>query len=239
MLGLGCLSHSIELHALQEIDDEAAALSAAIEAVELKLKGDRELDDARRSLQYLDQQLKRLRGRQRRTESEIEEMNKRIVPDQKRLYDGSIHSPKDLEVLQREVNFLVANRSRLEDTLLEHLAEIEEVERQQREAATQVAQLESRWETQQLELRQDARKLGDKLAEVTKRRNGQSILVPPRMLHLYDDLRRRKGGVAVAPIRSGGCGSCRVTLPGALKSKALDPDTLVQCPNCERILTLG
>ena len=117
------MSQSIELLALQDIDDEVASLSAAIEAIANKLKGDRRLDDARRQAQYFDQQLKRLRSRQRRTETEIEELNVRIVPDQKRLYDGSIRSPRDLEALQKELDFLIGNRGRLEDRLLEQLAE--------------------------------------------------------------------------------------------------------------------
>jgi predicted nucleic acid-binding Zn-ribbon protein len=233
------LSQSIELLALQEIDDEVASLTAAIEAIANKLKGDAALDDARRQLQYFDQQLKRLRSRQRRTEADIDELNTRIVPDQKRLYDGSIRSPKDLEALQKEVDFLVGNRSRLEDTLLEQLAELEEMETRRRTADERVAQLELAWETQQLELRQDSRKLEERLVTSTRRREGQVHRAQPRPLHLYEDLRRRKGGVAVAPIKGGACSGCRVQLPGAVKSRALDPDVIVQCPNCERILTLG
>ena len=233
------MSQSIELLALQEIDGEVASLTAALEAIAHKLKGDAELDDVRRQVQYFDQQLKRLRTRQRRTETDIDELNIRIVPDQKRLYDGSIRSPKDLEALQKELDFLLRNRSRLEDTLLEQLAEIEEMDAKRAAAAARVDQFEARWEGQQLELRQDSRKLEERLATATKRREGQAHRAQPRPLHLYEDLRRRKGGVAVSPIKSGACSGCRVQLPGAVKSRALDPDVIVQCPNCERILTVG
>jgi predicted nucleic acid-binding Zn-ribbon protein len=233
------LSQSIELLTLQEVDNELASLAAAIEAIAARLKGDAELDNARRQLQYLDQQLRRARARQKRTESDIDELNVRIIPDEKRLYDGSLRSPRDLEALQKEVHFLVGNRSRLEDALLEQLGEVEDLEARRRDIAKQTKSLETRWEAQQLELRQDSRKLEEKLATVARRREQLATRAAPRPLHLYEDLRRRKGGVAVAPIKAGACSSCRVSLPGALKSRALDPDSIVQCPNCERILVLG
>lgn len=233
------MSQSIELLALQEIDDEVAGLTAASEAIANRLKGNPELDDLRRQAQYFDQQLKRLRSRQRRTESDIADLNVRIVPDQKRLYDGSIRSPKDLEALQKELDFLLGNRARLEDTLLEQLGEVEDVESQRAHAAARIDELEASWETLQLELRQDSRKLEEQLATALRRRSSQAAKASPRPLHLYEGLRLRKGGVAVAPIRAGACSSCRISLPGAVKSRALDPDIIVQCPNCERILTLG
>lgn len=233
------MSKSFDLLSLQEIDDEAAALRASSDGVAARLKGNAALDDARRELQYLEEEIKKRRARQRRIETEIDDLNAKIEPEEKRLYDGSITSPKELQSLQKELDFLTGNRSQLEERLLGQLSQIEELEPRRRTVAGRIETLEREWETTQSSLRQESRQLEDKLAKVEKRRAEQRSDVPPRTLALYDSLRERKGGVAVAPIKAGACSSCRVTLPGNLKSKTVDKDSIVQCPNCERILTLG
>ena len=52
----------------------------------------------------------------------------------------------------------------------------------------------------------------------------------------YEDLRRRKGGVAVTHLRAGACTGCRVSVPPSARKRALDPEAPALCPNCERIL---
>ena len=52
----------------------------------------------------------------------------------------------------------------------------------------------------------------------------------------YEDLRRRKGGVAVTHLQAGACTGCRVSVPASARKLALDPEAPTLCPNCERIL---
>ena len=233
------MSQSFELLTLQEIDNEVAALNAAIESLEGRLTGNTVLADARRELQYVEEELRKRRSRQRRVEADIDEVNAKIAPDEKRLYDGSITSPKELESLQKELEFHVGVRNGHEDRLLKILSEIEELSSRRKAAQQRVDDLESEWESSQVALRGDLRQLEENRTGVLRRRDEQKGRVAPRPLGLYEDLRPRKGGVAVSPIRAGACSSCRVALPGVVRSRTLDKDAVVQCPNCERILTPG
>ena len=54
----------------------------------------------------------------------------------------------------------------------------------------------------------------------------------------YEDIRKRRGGVAIARVAGGNCGACRVGIPEAVRKQAFG-DGLAQCPNCERILYVG
>ncbi len=233
------MSQSFDLLTLQEIDNEAAAIHAAIESMEARLKGNVALGDARRELQYVEEELRKRRSRQRRVEADIDEVNAKLVPEEKRLYGGSITNPKELESLQKELAFLAGVRSGHEERLFKVLSEIEDLTPRLKAARQSVETLEQEWEAAQLSLRQELRQVTDNLGGVERRRNEQKAKILPRTLGLYEELRPRKGGVAVAPIKAGACSSCRVSLPGAVRSKTLDKDAVVQCPNCERILTPG
>ncbi len=233
------MSTVLELLTLQGLDDEAAALRAALADVERRLAGDEELMNARRAFSEADGRVAEVRRRQRRLEDEIETLSDKIAREEKRLYDGSVKNPKELTSLQHEVESLKAHRSPLEDDLIAVLDELEREERQRKEAAKALAQLEALRESHLVELRREARRLNDAILKADARREIQKTKVPPRPLATYEDLRRRKGGMAVAKISAGSCTGCRVSVPDAIRRRAMSGTDLVQCPNCERILSMG
>lgn len=129
-----------------------------------------------------------------------------------------------------------AARSQQEDALVEVLDRAEAIERQRSELHSEVARLEARWARVQEELRAEAGRLGDAITGIERRRDTQKTKVPPPLLTTYEDLRRRKGGTAVAKIQGNTCAGCRIGIPDALRSRALAGVAVAQCPSCERIL---
>ncbi|MGE5597507.1 MAG: zinc ribbon domain-containing protein [Hyphomicrobiales bacterium] len=233
------MSQVLEVLTLQGLDDEAAALRAALADVERRLQGDEELLDARRRLVAAETTAQAIQQRQRRLEDEVESLSDKISREDTRLYDGAVKSARELSSLQQEVEHLKENRGKLEDELIAVLDEAEAADRERRDAIRLVGQLEERWEQVSQELRREGRRLTDAIARADARREIQKTNITPRALHLYEDLRRRKGGMAVARISAGTCQGCRVSIPDAIRRKALSPVDLAQCPNCERILAVG
>jgi predicted nucleic acid-binding Zn-ribbon protein len=233
------VSQVSELVALQAVDDEAAALQAALADVERQLRGNPELDSARRELASAEAELAEVLRQQRRIDGEIEGLTARIEPEEKRLYDGSVKNPKELGNIQHEIDLLKERRSHFEDELLDVLARLEVAERSRAAAAKSVAKLEAGWEHQQQELRHEVRRLSDSLALTERRRAVQQGKVGARSLSVYEAVRKKRGGGAVARIQGGACGGCRITIPDALRRRAFSSELLAQCPNCERILYIG
>ncbi|OAI44492.1 hypothetical protein AYO38_02200 [bacterium SCGC AG-212-C10] len=224
---------------LQGLDDEAAALRAALSDVEQRLRGDEDLDAARRELAEAESRLAEFQREQRRCDAAIADHNAKIGPDEKRLYDGSIKNPKELASLQHEIEYLRAARGKHEDELLEIMARLEVADRERTRLRTLVAQMEKRWEVRQQELRLETVRLGDAIGRADQKRNAHKPAIPPRSLQLYEDLRRKKGGLAVARLQAGNCTGCRVQVPDAVRKKVFSPAQLAQCPQCERILYAG
>lgn len=233
------MSQVTELVALQAVDDEAAALQAAVADVERQLRGNAELDAARRELATAEAELTEVQRQQRRIDGEIEGLTAKIEPEEKRLYDGSVKNPKELGNIQHEIDLLKERRSQFEDELLDVLARLETAERSRATAAKAVIKLEAGWEHQQQELRHELRRLSDSLALTERRRQVQQGKVGARALSVYEAVRKKRGGGAVARIQGGACGGCRIAIPDALRRRAFSSELLAQCPNCERILYIG
>ncbi|MBI5947223.1 MAG: hypothetical protein HY875_03700 [Chloroflexi bacterium] len=233
------MSEVLDILTLQGFDDEAAALHAALADVEQRLLGDPELVEARRVLGEAEAALKAVRADQRRLEDEVERLSDKIAPEEKRLYDGSVRNPKELSSIQHELQALTAQRGRFEDQLLEVLSKLEAATNARQAAAAKVQELEANWAKQSQQLRHDALRLNDAIARADLKREAQKAKISPRSFQMYEDLRRRKGGLAVARMQGGACTGCRVSLPDAVRRKAFSPVFVVQCPNCERILAAG
>ncbi len=228
-----------EIVTLQAIDDEASTYRAALDDVERRLRGSDELDAARRGLASADAALASVRTEQRGIEAQVEQLTAKIEPEERRLYDGSVKNPKELAGIQHEIESLKERRAGLEEQLLEVFSRVEINERERGRFARDVARLEALWERDQVDLRRESRRLGDSIARADQKREAQKARLTPRSLQLYEDVRRRRGGMAVAQIRGGVCSGCRITIPDAVRKRALSSEFPAQCPNCERILSMG
>ena len=62
--------------------------------------------------------------------------------------------------------------------------------------------------------------------------------LPADLVALYERIRESSGGLAAALLRGGRCGGCRLELSGVDRAavKAADPDEVVRCEECRRIL---
>ncbi|HMO55112.1 MAG TPA: hypothetical protein PJ994_11450, partial [Tepidiformaceae bacterium] len=173
------MSQVTEVRPLQEIDDEVATVRAAIEDVERRLRGNPELDQARRDFATAQSELQDAQRVQRRLDGDVAGLNARIQPEEKRLYDGSVRNPKELSNIQHEVELLKEQRSKLEDQLLDVMSRLEVAEREFSAAEKRLLQWEARWENEQTELRHELKKLGDLLARDEAKREIQKPKVNP------------------------------------------------------------
>lgn len=227
-----------DVRTLQEIDDEVAALDSSLAEVDARLARSEALEAAEAAFAAADAAFQEVRRAQRDLEAAIAALTAKIVPEETRLYDGSVRNPKELTAIQHEVEHLKSQRSGLEDRLLEVMETFEAASaaRAAAEADLAAARRARAADIEALEAKRAD--LAARLAAARARRDAQAARIPPASLRLYDDIRRRRGH-AVARIQGSSCTGCRVAIPESIRRKTFDPEALAQCPNCERILYVG
>src|SRR5262245_7950072 len=165
-------------------------------------------------------ELAAIRKEQRRIDGDVEGLSAKIAPEEKRLYDGSVRNPKELSSIQHEVELLKANRSKLEDQLLDVLARLETAEAEHQSAQKELIRAEALRAGETDTLNAEAARLSASLVSKEARRIGQQAKIQPRSLTIYEEVRRRHAGGAVARIAGGACGGCRVAIPEAVRRRA-------------------
>jgi predicted nucleic acid-binding Zn-ribbon protein len=193
----------------------------------------------------IDSELTELRGRladlersQKRVEDEVATLAAKGEAENKRLYSGTVTSPRELQAMQEEIDGLARRQRELEDDVLEIMEAAEPVHEQ-------IAQLEG-VRTNHLA---EAARLGDAIAAAELEIDGElgGVLgerdqlasgIPDDLLSTYERLRDRLGGVGVARLEGAQCMGCHLSIPAtevdAIRHAA--PGAMVFHEECGRIL---
>ncbi len=175
---------------------------------------------------------------ERRLESEAASLEAKIAAEERRLYDGSVANPKELESIQHEVANLRQRKRRVEDAVLEQMERRENLEGQlpvleaemaeERQRATEIEASSER------ELAEIEQSLGSRRAE----REALVTEFDEELLELYEDLRAQKKGVGAAVLRDGVCQGCHQKLAALELDRFKRAGGLRRCEYCRRILVV-
>jgi predicted nucleic acid-binding Zn-ribbon protein len=230
---------AVDLAELQDVDLALDRSRARLEQIAQEIQETEELREARAVKEEKERVLTGLRSRQRELEWEVDEVRKKASGVETKLYSGSIRNPKELQDLDAEMKSLKAQTARREDVLLSLLVEVEEAETELRLAAGNLASIEGEWAANRERLLKEKEELEPEVERLQAQRAERESAIDGAALSLYELLRSRKGGQAVARVERGMCQGCRITLPMLLLQKARTGAGLVQCVSCERILLVN
>ncbi|MCL0029284.1 C4-type zinc ribbon domain-containing protein, partial [Dehalococcoidia bacterium] len=80
--------------------------------------------------------------------------------------------------------------------------------------------------------------INDELPDLYERRKDMVSEVPPQTIAVYDNIRKVRGGHAVALVERGMCQACRISLPSTELQQARISQNIVRCDSCGRILVM-
>ncbi len=230
------MSNAETLYRLQTIDLEIDERNSRLQEVKAILEGNEELQRVRQVLQDGEKKLSQQRTKLRDRELEMQSLAHKIASVEDRLYSGHIKNPKELANLQEEVQYLRRRKGEHEDQVLETMIEVEESEASVTEQRERLARLEDDWQATQARLSAEQEELINRLSQLKAERTGLQRIIGATDLALYEDLRRRRSGRAVALLQGELCRACGVTIPTSQAQQARQGEELTLCDSCERIL---
>ena len=210
---------------LQEIDEGIQETEELAEARQLKIEKEEVLSG--------------LRSKQRELEWEVDQVRSKASEMEAKLYGGTVRNPKELSDLDTDVRALKAQASKREDVLLALMEEAETAEGEWRAAETEYSRIEGDWSANRKVLLDEKAELEPEVQRLELQRTEQLSEIDRASLRLYEILRERRAGHAVARVEQGMCQGCRITLPMSVLQKTRTGVGLVQCVSCERILLVG
>jgi predicted nucleic acid-binding Zn-ribbon protein len=226
-----------DLLSLQDTDQALDKALARLTEIEEALGETPELLAARETAAEKAAALAALRKDQKEREDAIEEIRSKSAEIEKKLYSGVVKNPKELQDYDAELRNLKDLTRKREDDELVVLEQAEAVEAEKGAADEGLAKLEAEWRAGQDSMLAEKASLEQEVERLREIRASQATDVDRRLIGLYDLLRERRGGTAVARVERGMCQGCRITLPMSVLQRARAGGTgVIQCVSCERIL---
>lgn len=233
------MNQAFHLHRLQQIDHQIDLAEAGNAEIEKILSGDISIKTAQAQVEQAEQELHQAQRVLKSAEFAVKEQQMKIAHSEGSLYSGNLHNPKELQDVQKEIASLKKYLGTLEDLQLEAMMHQEECE------AQDLAAREALQKAQATFLEKSAGLLGKKdqnlktLDRLQAERSAALSLVDQESLKIYDNLRKRKSGVAVTSVSDGSCSACGTNIRPSEVQNARAAQVLVFCVSCGRILYTG
>lgn len=225
------------LFRLEQLDAELEQRQATLLEVRLQQQRNAELDAAEARVASLRAREAAAGAEQRKLEGLLADLQAKIKRDHARLYGGAIIDPREIGSLQRELEHYGAQRSEVEDRLLDAMQLLETLQEQVQTVGRQTTANRAQWDAARPARDEQIRETIEAIQDLRSKREPLAAELDPRSAYLYQRLRANSGH-AISVVTDGVCQWCRVVIPQKDVQHARS-GTLVTCTNCGRILYLG
>ena len=185
-------------------------------------------------LEELSAELKRIELDLDKAEGELELLEVKLDEHETRLFAGGM-SARETEHMRLEVHSLRAQKDAREERVLAMLEDIDPARQAVAGLQEEIAALTTEKERLEGVIKEEWRKIDAELARKEERKTEATTPVPDDLMDLYENLRRIKEGVAIAPYDHGVCGGCHMALSPAEEEEAFSQE-IPRCVHCRRIL---
>ncbi len=224
------------LYNLQLLDTRIASISQKLKQIETLINEDQLVQNAKIELELAESQLLTANKSLLEIEDKVKTLQIKIEQSTSSLYSGSVKNPKELQDLQSELISLKHRISTLEDLQLDCMMLVEgySTERDIKEKNHKISIAEN--SEQKARLRGEADQLKKNLDNLFIERQAVSGSISQENLLIYDALRLKKRGVAVAKNEDTSCSACGSILRPSEIQTTRSSNSLTFCSTCGRII---
>jgi predicted nucleic acid-binding Zn-ribbon protein len=172
-----------------------------------------------------------------KAEADVAPVRQRLERDQQRADEGEVDA-RALSSLLDEIEHLKIRVVELEDAELEAMEAVERAEAELAQAEAAAAAVEAELGQARAEREAALDQARAEMAELRRRRQAVAEPLPVDLLELYEKLRARYSGVGAAELQGRRCAGCglEATTADYDSYRAADPDEVLRCAECQRIL---
>jgi uncharacterized protein len=175
---------------------------------------------------------------ERRIDDEARAVGDRADEVNKRLYSGTISSPRELQAMQADIDMLLRRRSDLEDEELEIMEKRETLDGELADLDAAIGELQARVSALRAEIAETEAEIDDELARETAARADLAKPIAESLLRDYERRRAQNRGAGAARLVGTTCQACHLTIPSteAEQIRRGAGSVVAYCDNCSAIL---
>ncbi len=127
----------------------------------------------------------------------------------------------------------------IEENVLETMERVEENKKTVQELEVEAQEAQKIFDVEKARLESQFAEMANELADLNQQQQRVADSVEKPLLARYNRLKTMRKGYAVAEVKDGACGGCRLQLPPQLVAEVRRGDELMDCSYCHRLLFMA
>jgi hypothetical protein len=223
------------LEELQQIDLEANEVKAELDALPARRsQADAAVVVARKAWEDARARLDANERERRQIESLLGMERDKVRKWEGRL--GEIKTPREYAALSREIDIAKKTNDSQSEQLKELTAQAIELGKTLEAREEELSERESAAQAAGEEIAARKAAADEKMRGLDARRASAVKLVDPGLLAKYENIKRRRAGVAIAQVVGTSCRGCHRNIPPQLVITLQRANSIETCPSCHRII---
>jgi len=148
----------------------------------------------------------------------------------------AVKTNQEYHAVQKEIGFAQGAIKTLEDQVLERMLEADELAAALKKAEADVSSEQKAIDADRRAMTAEHGELQTSLERITRERAEIVTALDKQVLLTFEQIARKRNGVAVAEARDGVCTICHVRLRPQVFNTVRRNESIVQCDSCNRIL---
>ncbi len=198
----------------------------------------KELSEINEKLQLSDKELAGLEHERKKLEDMTTLQNEKIKKNEEKLFSGTITSAKELLNYQEEIKLLKQNNDSVESKAIEFMISIDDGKIKIKEVEKIKDQINSEIEIVKREVNEKIKVIDGAVKKLKDKRSTVISKIPKDVLIKYEEIKAKKGGIAVAVLKDRFCDICNMEIPTGEADKIKDLNKFYRCPLCGRMLLI-
>ena len=175
---------------------------------------------------------------ERRLEDEATRLRGKATDEDKRMYSGTVSSPRELQAMQADIDQLRRHAAEIEESELEVMEQREGVDAEVAAFEAEAAKLAANMDQLTATIAEAEAAIDAELAVELSAREAIVPNIAADVVKLYEEIRAKNRGTGAGRLTGANCGACHLALPATEvdRIRHLPADTLVRCEHCGAIL---
>ncbi len=232
------LLNLVALQLLEKNIMRKAAEIAIMRKNEKLKKNEEEYEEISSTYESMQKDYSKIEHDRKKIEDSIALNSEKIKKNETKLFSGTITSSKELVNFQDEIKQFKQNNDDLESRELELMFEADKLKPKLVQMEGKKQELGAQLKIIKDEINEKAKVTEEKLGLLKKKRKEIIAKLPSEMVKKFDEVKAKKGGIAVAVMKNKICDACRMEISSGEADQIKDPSKLYKCPICGRILII-
>ena len=180
------------------------------------------------------EKIESLEKERRRKEGNLNLEQEKIKRAEGRMFE--VKTNKEYQALLSEIEAIKEANSREEEEILQVMDEIDELKKDLSKREKEMAITMEKIEAEKRKI-QEGMAQGDAVwKKQLERREVLSKQIESKLFKLYNTLKEKRQGIGVVSVKQETCQGCFVNVPPQMFIEVQKNNSLIRCPNCNRIL---